>query len=138
MAFIFVPIFRKVVFIMIRIGIYGRKSIYSDKSDSTDVQYNLGVEYCKSHYSDYEVYRYEDEGYTGANTDRPDYNRLISDVKDGMLNVVVCYKIDRISRDVLDFSNFFSLLSEYGVEFVSIKEQIDTSTPIGLAMMYIW
>ena len=137
MAFIFVPIFRKVVFIMIRIGIYGRKSIYSDKSDSTDVQYNLGVEYCKSHYSDYEVYRYEDEGYTGANTDRPDYNRLISDVKDGIINVVVCYKIDRISRDVLDFSNFFSLLSEYNVEFVSIKEQIDTSTPLGRAMMYI-
>lgn len=137
MVFIFVPILRKVVFIMIRIGIYGRKSIYSDKSDSTDVQYNLGVEYCKSHYNDYEVYRYEDEGYTGANTDRPDYNRLISDVKDGMLNVVVCYKIDRISRDVLDFSNFFSLLSEYGVEFVSIKEQIDTSTPLGRAMMYI-
>ena len=122
---------------MIRIGIYGRKSIYSDKSDSTDVQYNLGVEYCKSHYSDYEVYRYEDEGYTGANTDRPDYNRLISDVKDGMINVVICYKIDRISRDVLDFSNFFSLLSEYNVEFVSIKEQIDTSTPLGRAMMYI-
>ncbi len=122
---------------MIRIGIYGRKSIYSDKSDSTDVQYNLGIEYCKSHYSDYEVYRYEDEGYTGANTDRPDYNRLISDVKDGIINVVVCYKIDRISRDVLDFSNFFSLLSEYNVEFVSIKEQIDTSTPLGRAMMYI-
>ena len=54
-----------------------------------------------------------------------------------MLNVVICYKIDRISRDVLDFSNFFSLLSEYGVEFVSIKEQIDTSTPLGRAMMYI-
>lgn len=127
---------------MTRIGIYSRKSIYSDKSDSTDVQYNLSVEYCKSHYSNgerksYEIYRYEDEGYTGANTDRPDYNRLISDVKDGMLDVVVCYKIDRISRDVLDFSNFFSLLSEYGVESVSIKEQIDTSTPLGRAMMYI-
>lgn len=122
---------------MLKIACYGRKSIYSDKSDSTDVQYTLGAEYCKSHYNDYELYRYEDEGYTGANTDRPDYNRLISDIKDDRLNVVVCYKIDRISRDVLDFSNFFSLLSEHGVEFVSIKEQIDTSTPLGRAMMYI-
>ena len=122
---------------MLKIGCYGRKSIYSDKSDSTEVQYTLGSEYCKSHYSDYELYRYEDEGYTGANTDRPDYNRLIADIKDDRLNVVICYKIDRISRDVLDFSNFFSLLSEHGVEFVSIKEQIDTSTPLGRAMMYI-
>lgn len=122
---------------MLRIACYGRKSIYSDKSDSTDVQYSLAAEYCKSHYTDYELYRYEDEGYTGANTDRPDYNRLIVDIKDNRLNVVVCYKIDRISRDVLDFSNFFSLLSEHKVEFVSIKEQIDTSTPLGRAMMYI-
>lgn len=122
---------------MLKIACYGRKSIYSDKSDSTDVQYSLAAEYCKSHYTDYELYRYEDEGYTGANTDRPDYNRLISDIKDDNLNVVVCYKIDRISRNVLDFSNFFTLLSEHGVEFVSIKEQIDTSTPLGRAMMYI-
>ena len=122
---------------ILKIGCYGRKSVYSDNSDSTDVQYALAVEYCKSHYSDYEVYRYEDEGYTGANTDRPDYNRLIADVKNDMLDVVICYKIDRISRNVLDFSGFFSLLSEHNVEFVSIKEQIDTSTPLGRAMMYI-
>ena len=105
---------------ILKIGCYGRKSVYSDNSDSTDVQYALAVEYCKSHYSDYEVYRYEDEGYTGANTDRPDYNRLIADVKNDMLDVVICYKIDRISRNVLDFSGFFSLLSEHNVEFVSI------------------
>lgn len=122
---------------MLRIASYGRKSIYSDKSDSTDLQYSLGVEYCKSHYSDYELYRYEDEGYTGANTNRPDYNRLVADIKDGRLDVVVCYKIDRISRNVLDFSSFFSVLSEHNVDFVSIKEQIDTSTPLGRAMMYI-
>lgn len=122
---------------MLKIGCYARKSVYSDKSDSTDVQYTLASEYCKSHYTDYELYRYEDEGYTGANTQRPDYNRLISDVKDGSLNIVVCYKIDRISRDVLDFSNFFNLLSGHDVQFVSIKEQIDTSTPLGRAMMYI-
>lgn len=122
---------------MLKIACYGRKSIYSDKSDSTDVQYTLSAEYCKSHYNDYELYRYEDEGYTGANTDRPDYNRLVSDIRDRRLNVVICYKIDRISRNVLDFSNFFSLLTEHNVAFVSIKEQIDTSTPLGRAMMYI-
>ncbi|MCM1183573.1 MAG: recombinase family protein [Roseburia sp.] len=122
---------------MLKIANYARKSNFSDTSDSTDVQYTLGAEYCKSHYADYELYRYEDEGFTGANTSRPDYNRLVADIKDGKLNVVICYKIDRISRNVLDFSNFFSLLTEHNVEFVSIKEQIDTSTPLGRAMMYI-
>ncbi len=122
---------------MIRIAHYARKSIYSDKSDSTQTQYNIGVEYCKAHYKDYEIYRYEDEGYTGANVKRPDYSRLVSDVKEGKLNLVVCYKIDRISRNVSDFSSFFNLLVEHNVGFVSIKEQIDTSTPLGRAMMYI-
>ena len=132
-----IPIYRKDVCDMLKIACYSRKSIYSDKSDSTDVQYKLAEEYCKSHYADYVLSRYEDEGYTGANTDRPDYNRMIANVKDHLFDVVICYKIDRISRNVSDFSNFFSLLSEYGVEFVSIKEQIDTSTPLGRAMMYI-
>lgn len=122
---------------MLRIGCYSRKSIYSDKSDSTEVQYRLATEYCESHYNDYELYRYEDEGYTGANTIRPAYNRLVSDITDKRLDIVICYKIDRISRNVLDFSNFFALLSEHKIEFVCIKDQIDTSTPLGRAMMYI-
>lgn len=122
---------------MIRIGHYARKSVYSDKSDSIQAQYNIGVEYCKSHYENYEIYRYEDEGFTGANVNRLGYSRLVSDVKDGKLNIVICYKIDRISRNVSDFSSFFNLLVEHNVGFVSIKEQIDTSTPLGRAMMYI-
>lgn len=122
---------------MLRIAAYGRKSIYSDTSDSTQTQYNLTFEYCKSHYTGYEVYRYEDEGYTGANTNRPAYTQMVEDIKDGKINIVVCYKIDRVSRDVKDFSSFFSFLQDHGVEFVSIKEQIDTSTPLGRAMMYI-
>ncbi len=122
---------------MLRIAHYGRKSIFSDKSDSVSVQYNLSSEYCKSHHADHRLYRYEDEGFTGANIDRPDYNRLIEDVRQGKLDVVVCYKIDRVSRNVLDFSSFFNLLTEHNVAFVSIKEQIDTSTPLGRAMMYI-
>ncbi len=122
---------------MLKIACYGRKSIYSDKSDSTDVQYKFAEEYCKSHYEDYILIRYEDEGYTGANTNRPDYNRLMANVKDQQINVVICYKIDCISRNASDFSNFFAILTDNHVEFVSIKEQIDTSTPLGRAMMYI-
>lgn len=122
---------------MVRVANYARKSVYSDKSDSTQAQYNIGLEYCKSHYENFEIYRYEDEGFTGANIDRPAFSRLINDIKDNRLDVVICYKIDRISRNVSDFSNFFNLLTEHNTEFVSIKEQIDTSTPLGRAMMYI-
>lgn len=137
MVLFLIPIFRKDVCDMLNIACYCRKSIYSDKSDSTDVQYKLAEEYCKSHYTDYVLSRYEDEGYSGANTDRPDYHRLIANVKDHYFDIVICYKIDRISRNVSDFSNFFSMLSDHNVEFVSIKEQLDTSTPLGRAMMYI-
>lgn len=119
------------------IAIYVRKSIYSDKSDSTDVQYKMGVEYANSHYTGYKLYRYEDEGFTGANINRPGFNLLVDDINNKKIDVIICYKIDRISRNVLDFSKFFGLLTEKNIEFVSIKEQIDTSTPLGRAMMYI-
>ena len=129
--------FKKVGINMIIIADYSRKSVYSDKSDSTQAQYNLALEYCKSHYENFELIRYEDEGFSGANTNRPAFSRMTDDIKDGKINIVICYKIDRVSRDVKDFSNFFSFLQEHNVEFVSIKEQLDTSTPLGRAMMYI-
>lgn len=122
---------------MINIACYSRKSVYSDKSDSTHAQFDICSDYCKQHYSDYDLFRYEDEGYTGANTARPDFSRMVRDIEDGKIQVVVCYKLDRISRDVRDFSNFFGFLQDHHVELVSIKDQIDTSTPLGRAMMYI-
>lgn len=120
------------------VGIYARKSIYSDKSDSTKVQIKIGKEYINNNYDNIEsVIEYEDEGYTGANTIRPDFERLMNDVKNKKIDVLVCYKIDRISRNVLDFSETFEKLQANGIQFVSVKEQIDTSTPLGRAMMYI-
>ena len=66
---------------MIRIAIYTRKSIYSDKSDSTQTQYNIALDYCKTHYKDFDIFKYEDDGYTGANINRPNYSRLVSDIE---------------------------------------------------------
>jgi DNA invertase Pin-like site-specific DNA recombinase len=80
---------------------------------------------------------YQDEGFTGANTDRPGLIQLLADVKDGFIDVLVVYQLDRLSRDVRDFSNIYGLLEENGIVFVSIKENIDTTTPIGRAMMYV-
>ncbi len=120
-----------------RIAIYARKSVYSDSSDSTSVQFDLASNYCKSHYSDYQILKYEDEGYSGASTNRPGYESLMSDIRDKLIDIVVCYKIDRISRSVKDFSLFYDEISSLGVEFVSLKENVDTSTPLGRAMMYM-
>lgn len=119
------------------IAIYTRKSVYSDSSDSTSVQFDLASNYCKSHYSDYQILKYEDEGYSGASTNRPGYESLMSDIRDKLIDIVVCYKIDRISRSVKDFSLFYDEISSLGVEFVSLKENVDTSTPLGRAMMYM-
>lgn len=121
-------------------GIYGRKSVYSDKSDSVDNQHRMCNDYIKTHFKADDITlitSYSDEDYTGANTKRPDLQRLLEDVKSSAINVLVVYQLDRISRDVRDFSNIYAMLEEYHVMFISIKENIDTTTPIGRAMMYV-
>ncbi len=119
------------------IGIYKRKSLFSDTSDSIEAQAKICREYANNSFKITSVVEYEDEGFTGANIDRPGYKSLINDVKNKKIDVLICYKIDRISRNVLDFSSTFNILQESNVQFVSVKEQIDTSTPLGRAMMYI-
>jgi len=122
-----------------RFASYTRKSIYSDKSDSVDNQWRMSQDYAEMHFHGQidSFQRYCDEDFTGANTNRPDLQRLMSDVKNGMVDVLIAYQLDRISRDVKDFANIYSILEEHNVKFVSIKENIDTTTPIGRAMMYV-
>lgn len=118
---------------------YGRKSVYSDKSDSVDNQERMCREYAdfrfKGQVESFEAY--SDEGLSGANTDRPGLKRLLSDVEDGRIDALIVYQLDRLSRDVKDFANIYDKLAEKGVMFISLKESIDTNTPIGKAMMFI-
>lgn len=118
---------------------YGRKSVFSDKSDSIDNQFRMSREYCESKFSGQvdSWQQFSDEDFTGANTQRPDLQRMLSFIKSGFCDVLVVYQLDRLSRDVRDFANIYSLLEERRVMFVSIKENIDTTTPIGRAMMYV-
>lgn len=118
---------------------YTRKSIYSDHSDSIDNQARMCREYIDMKFSGKidSFIEYSDEDFTGANTNRPDLKRMLSDIKDGLYDVLVVYQLDRLSRDVRDFANIYAMLEEHGVKFISIKENIDTSTPIGRAMMYV-
>lgn len=122
-----------------RFAIYGRKSVYSDKSDSVDNQFRM----CRAHIETMypgkaeSVQEYSDEGFTGANTDRPGLKMLLQDVSDGLVDALVIYQLDRLSRNVRDFANIYAALEEKGITFVALKDNIDTSTPIGKAMMYV-
>lgn len=122
----------------LNIAIYSRKSKFSDKSESIENQINLCIEYCKSHFKEeLNFIIYEDEGYSGGNINRPAFQRMNSNLIEEGINIVVCYKLDRISRDVSDFNILIKNLEKLGIDFICIKEQFDTTTPIGRAMMNI-
>ena len=75
--------------------------------------------------------KYREEGRSGSNTNRPEFQRLLADVRAQKIDVVLCTKFDRISRSVRDFLDFQETLKESGVAFVSMGEQWDTTTPMG-------
>ena len=80
---------------------------------------------------------FEDPGYSAKNTDRPDFQRMMARVRTGEFTHILVWKIDRISRNLLDFAAMYQELKELGVTFVSKNEQFDTSTAIGEAMLKI-
>lgn len=122
------------------IGIYPRKSVYRDNSESVAVQVQLCKDYAGILYKDqnvtFRVYD-RDEGFSGKNTNRPSFRELMADVKAGQLDIIMVYKLDRISRNVQEFSEMFSTFQRHGVSFISVKESFDTNTPIGRTVMYI-
>ncbi len=121
-----------------QIAIYSRKSKLSELGDSVENQINLCRQYIKLNYkSDENILIYEDDGFSGKDTERPMFKKLMNDIKQKKIKILVCYKIDRISRNVADFSNTIKFLEQYNVDFVSITEKFDTSTPMGRAMIHI-
>lgn len=85
--------------------------------------------------TDYKIF--EDAGYSAKNTDRPAYQEMMGEVRRGYFTHILVWKIDRISRNLLDFSIMYSELNDLDVTFVSKNEQFDTSTAIGEAMLKI-
>ncbi len=122
-----------------KVAIYSRKSKYSEKGDSIGNQIQMCKDYIENLYRNKKIEYsiYEDEGFSGKNTDRPEFQKLLNDIRKQQFNVLVCYRLDRISRNVADFSSTLEELQSYGVDFVSIKEQFDTTSPMGRAMIYI-
>lgn len=123
---------------MTTIAIYARKSRFSVRSESVATQITLCREHCQRLFPEasFQIYG-ADEGYSGKNTDRPDFQRLVDDIKARKINAVCVYRLDRISRSVADFCELLDLFQRYQVSFVSLRENFDTSTPMGRAMVYI-
>ncbi|MDO4267419.1 MAG: recombinase family protein [Eubacteriales bacterium] len=122
------------------IGIYPRKSVYRDNSDSVQVQIQLCREYASLVYKgqplEFRVYD-KDEGFSGKNTNRPSFQAMMRDVEDDVLDAVVVYKLDRIARNVAQFSAMYEIFQRHNVAFVSVKESFDTSSPMGRTVMFI-
>lgn len=122
------------------IAIYSRKSKFTGKGESIENQIELCRQYIRVSNGDEAADRvliYEDEGFSGGNLERPQFKRMMSDAKDGKLSAIVVYRLDRISRNIGDFAGLIESLNDRKISFVSIKEQFDTNSPMGRAMMYI-
>ena len=81
--------------------------------------------------------RYDDGGFTGANMDRPALQRLLEDIKGGRVNCVVVYKVDRLTRSLMDFAKIVEVLDKYGVSFVSVTQQFNTTSSLGRLTLHI-
>ena len=114
-------------------AIYGRQSV--DRKDSISIESQ--IEFCKYELRGGNFRKYTDKGYSGKTTDRPKFQEMMADIRRGLIKRVVVYKLDRISRSILDFATMMETFQEYNVEFVSSTEKFDTSTPMGRAMLNI-
>lgn len=115
-------------------AIYVRQS--KDKKDSLSIEGQ--IELCRHECSRPETSRiYKDKGFSGKNTKRPGFQAMLEDVKAGKISKIIVYRLDRLSRSILDFGQLWNELELHQVEFVSVNEKFDTTTPMGRAMIYI-
>jgi len=81
--------------------------------------------------------RYDDGGFTGGNMDRPAFQRMITDIKDGKIDCVVIYKIDRLSRSLIDFAKMMEIFEGHNVSLVSITQSFDSGTSMGRLILNV-
>ncbi len=113
-------------------AIYARQSI--ERRDSVSI--HAQIDQCRRFAAgEYQVY--QDAGYSGKNTRRPQFEKLMADIATGKVDTVVSYRLDRITRNIMDFAALLQLFETHGVKYISATEQLDTSTPMGRAMVYI-
>jgi site-specific DNA recombinase len=121
----------------IRCAIYTRKSTEEGLQldyNSLDAQRDAAEAYIKSQKQEGWVClseKYDDGGYTGGNLDRPAAQRLLADVEEGRIDCIVVYKVDRLSRSLMDFARIIQILDKHNVSFVSVTQQFNTTTSMG-------
>src|SRR6266403_928356 len=102
--------------------------------NSLDAQYDAASSYIKSQaHAGWTLIRsrYDDGGFSGGSTDRPDLQRLLDDIRSRKLDVIVVYKVDRLTRSLADFAKLVELFDGHGVSFVSVTQQFNTTTSMG-------
>jgi DNA invertase Pin-like site-specific DNA recombinase len=121
----------------VRCAIYTRVSTENglgQEFNSLDAQYDAASAYIKSqtHAGWIQIRsRYDDGGYSGGSTDRPDLQRLLDDIRARRIDVIVVYKVDRLTRSLADFAKLVELFDAHGVSFVSVTQQFNTTTSMG-------
>lgn len=129
--------FKKVkLWIKEKAAIYIRVStIYQVDKDSLPLQRKLCISYCDMHGLDYEVF--EDAGVSAKSDKRPAYREMMQRFRNGEFSHLIVYKLDRISRNLLDFMGMYEELENLRVTFISLNENFDTNTAMGKAMLAI-
>jgi DNA invertase Pin-like site-specific DNA recombinase len=127
----------------IRCAIYTRKSTdegLEQEFNSLDAQREAGEAYIASQrLSGWTCLpeRYDDGGYSGGTMERPALARLLKDIQAGKIRVVVVYKVDRLSRSLLDFARMMETFGKYEVSFVSVTQEFNTATSMGRLMLNV-
>src|SRR5271169_6733872 len=121
----------------VRCAIYTRVSTehgLDQEFNSLDAQYDAASAYIKSQaHAGWTLIRsrYDDGGYSGGSTDRPDLQKLLDDIRARKIDVIVVYKVDRLTRSLADFAKLVELFDAQAVSFVSVTQQFNTTTSMG-------
>ena len=126
-----------------RCVVYCRKSVEDAETqsfNSIDAQREAGENYIASQKTNGWICvptKYDDYGYSGGDTKRPALQQLLKDCEAGLVDIVVVYKIDRLSRSIFDFSELAKFFDEHGIQFVAVTQEINTATSSGRMMLNI-
>jgi site-specific DNA recombinase len=127
----------------VRCAVYTRKSTeegLEQEFNSLDAQRDSGEAFVKSQEHEGWVClpeHYDDGGFTGGNMDRPALKQLMADIEAGLVDTVVVYKVDRLSRSLLDFARMMETFDKHQVSFVSVTQQFNTATSMGRLILNV-
>lgn len=120
---------------MKKVAIYSRKSKETDTGESIKTQIQICKDYFLNKSDTYVFEIFQDEGFSGSNINRPEFQRMMLLAQKGEFDIIACYKVDRIGRNIIDFMNTFDELEKNNISLVSVTEGFDPSTPAGRMMM---